>query len=152
MTALGIALGLLSATVFGVGAVVQARAIRRLDTSPDGFVGGMFKIIGRHVPPPAGVPSPMAWGTEDRLHELFGHEGRVEVHRREFVFRYRSPDEFFETFQTYYGPTVKAWAALDADGKASLRAELTALAAEANESREALKVPAAYVEVVVTRS
>jgi ubiquinone/menaquinone biosynthesis C-methylase UbiE len=120
--------------------------------SPDGFVGGMFKIIGRLVPPPAGVPSPMAWGTEERLQELFGAAGRVEATRREFIFRYRSPEEFFETFQKFYGPTVKAWDALDADGRATMRSELTALAAAANQSQKALRVPGAYVEVVVTRS
>jgi ubiquinone/menaquinone biosynthesis C-methylase UbiE len=120
--------------------------------SPKGFVGGMFKVMGRHVPPPAGVPSPMAWGTEERLHELFGASGRVEITPRDFVFRYRSPEAFFDTFRTFYGPTVKAWDALDADGRASLRSELIALAAEANLSQKALKVLGAYVEVVVTCS
>ena len=118
--------------------------------APDGFVGSMFKVIGGHVPPPAGLPSPMAWGDEDRLRELFaGHA--LEVVRRQFVFRYRSADDFFEAFRTYYGPLVRAWESLDADGRASLRAALVDLAAGASRSRDAVTIPSDYLEVVVTR-
>jgi SAM-dependent methyltransferase len=121
--------------------------------SPDGFVGGMFKIIGQHVPPPAGVPSPMAWGSEERLRELFGADGRVDITRRQFVFRYRSAQEFFDVFRTYYGPTVRAWDALDDDGRASLEEQLVALAIGANRrTDDTLAVPSDYLEVVVTKS
>jgi ubiquinone/menaquinone biosynthesis C-methylase UbiE len=120
--------------------------------APDGFVGGMFRIIGAHVPPPAGVPSPMQWGTEERLRELFAGEAKVEVTRRAFTFRYRSAQHFFDDFITYYGPTVRAWAALDDAGKASLQSQLVQLAADANRSSTALAVPSDYVEVVVTRA
>ena len=119
--------------------------------TPDGFVGGMFKIIGAHVPPPAGVPSPLAWGTEERLHDLFG-PSRVEVTRRQFTFRYRSAQEFFETFKSYYGPTVRAWGALDDAGRASLSEQLVALADGANRRTDGtLAVPSDYLEVVVTK-
>jgi hypothetical protein len=112
----------------------------------------MFRIIGQHVAPPAGVPSPMAWGIEERLRELFAGEADVRVTRREFTFRYRSAQEFFETFRTYYGPIVRAWESLDESGRASLEEQLVGLAAEANTSTAgALAVPSAYVEVVVTR-
>ena len=121
--------------------------------TPTGFVGQMFKIVGQHVPPPAGVPSPLQWGTEDRLNELFGADAKVDVARRHFVFRYRSAEDFFETFKAYYGPTVKAWAALDAGGQASFRNQLVALAAGANRnSSGALTVESEYLEVVATRS
>jgi ubiquinone/menaquinone biosynthesis C-methylase UbiE len=120
--------------------------------TPTGFVGQMFKVIGAHVPPPAGVPSPLLWGTDERLQELFGTQGKVETTRRDFTFRYRSAAEFFETFQTYYGPTVKAWAALDADGQASLRSQLMATADAANRHPgDSLVVPSEYLEVVFTR-
>ncbi len=121
--------------------------------SPSGFIGGMFKIIGAHVPPPAGVPSPMLWGTEDRLHELFAGQPKVDIVTRQFTFRYRSPQAFFDAFKTYYGPIVRAWAALDGDGRRSLEEQLVAHAAGANRRTDgALAVPSDYVEVVVTRS
>ncbi|MEY2567653.1 MAG: hypothetical protein QOE35_2182 [Actinomycetota bacterium] len=120
--------------------------------APDGFVGGMFRIIGQHVPPPAGVPSPMAWGGEERLRALFAGDAEVEIVRRQFVFRYRSAQEFFDTFRTYYGPIVRAWDALDETGRRSLEEQLVALAAAANRRSDgALAVPSDYVEVVVTR-
>jgi SAM-dependent methyltransferase len=120
--------------------------------TPEGYVGRMFKIVGAHVPPPPGVPSPLAWGTEDRLGSLFADAADVRITRRDFVFRFRSAADWFETFQTYYGPTVKAWAALDDAGRASLRQQLLELAEGANrQPGGALIVPAEYLEVVVTR-
>lgn len=120
--------------------------------TPEGFVGQMFKVVGQHVAPPAGVPSPLAWGTEDRLGALFGAAGDVAVTRRMFTFRFRSAEDYFETFTAYYGPVLRAWEALDDDGRASLLDGLVALADGANRSRAgALTVDAAYLEVVVTR-
>ena len=121
--------------------------------TPEGFIGQMFKIIGAHVPPPAGVPSPLAWGKEDRLHELFDGAAKVDVQRRHFTFRYRSATDFVETFKTFYGPMVKVWDALDDDGRASLRSQLIALAEGANRATgRALTVPSEYLEVVATRT
>jgi ubiquinone/menaquinone biosynthesis C-methylase UbiE len=121
--------------------------------TPEGFIGRMFKIVGAHVPPPAGVPSPLAWGTRDRLEELLGAHTRIEVTPRHFVFRYRSADAFFETFKTFYGPTLKAWAALDDAGRESFRSQLTALAEECNrDTTGALAVPSEYLEVVAHRT
>ena len=120
--------------------------------TPTGFVGRMLKIVGEHVPPPSGVPSPLLWGTEDRLDALLGAQARVEVVRRHFVFRYRSAAAFFETFKTYYGPTVRAWAALDDAGRESFRTKLIALADECNRGTTgALAVPSEYLEVVAHR-
>lgn len=118
--------------------------------TPDGFVGRMFKVITAHVPPPAGVPSPLAWGTEEQLRRLFaGH--LVGITRRQFTFRYRSAGHFFEAFRTCYGPMLRAWEALDEDGRASLETRIVALADECNVSRSgALAVPSDYLEVVVT--
>ena len=120
--------------------------------TPEGFVGQMFKVVGQHVAPPAGVPSPLAWGNEERLHQLLGDGADVEVNRRHFTFRYRSVDDYFDTFKDYYGPCVKAWAALDADGQASFRGQLVDLADGANRNTVgALTVDSEYVEVVATR-
>jgi SAM-dependent methyltransferase len=120
--------------------------------TPEGFIGQMFKIVGGHVPPPAGVPSPLGWGTEDRLAELLGSEAKVEVTRRHFVFRYRSAADFFETFSTYYGPVHRACAALDDSGRESFRSQIVALADEHNrDTSGALAVPSEYLEVVAHR-
>ena len=121
--------------------------------TPEGFIGQLFKIVGAHVPPPAGIRSPLQWGTEDRLNELFGSDGKVDVARRHFVFRYASADDFFETFKTFYGPTFKAWGALDETGQASFREQIVELANGHNRNGAggALAVPSEYLEVVVTR-
>jgi ubiquinone/menaquinone biosynthesis C-methylase UbiE len=119
--------------------------------TPDGFVGQMFKVVGAHVPPPAGVPSPLAWGTEHRLAELFaGH--RIDVTHKEFQFRFESAEHYFDTFATYYGPLERAWSGLDDAGRWSLREQLTELAHRSNrDTSGALIVPSGYLEVVVTR-
>jgi hypothetical protein len=120
--------------------------------TPDGFIGSLFKVVGAHVPPPAGVASPLRWGTEDHLRELFGEAADVAVERRQFCFRYRSPQAFFDTFRDYYGPVHRAWGALDADGRASLEAGIVALATEANRGADgAMVAPSDYLEVVVSK-
>jgi len=120
--------------------------------TPEGFVGQMFKIVGAHVPPPAGVPSPLQWGTEARIEELLGGEAKVETERRHFTFRFRSAEDYFETFKEFYGPLVKAWAALDDEGKQSIHDQLVALADGANRNPDgALTIDSEYLEVVATR-
>jgi SAM-dependent methyltransferase len=120
--------------------------------TPEGYVGHMFKIVGQHVPPPAGVPSPLLWGTEARVEALLGADCDLETNRRVFTFRARSPQDFFETFRQFYGPLVQADAALDEAGRTSLREQLIALAGNHNRNDNgALTVDAEYLEVVATR-
>lgn len=120
--------------------------------TPEGFVGELFKIVGAHVPPPAGIPSPLRWGTDAGLDELFGAATSLQVTRQHFVFRYRTPQAWFDTFVTYYGPTFKAWGALDASGKESLQSQLLALVARRNVADDGtMLVPSEYLEVVATR-
>jgi len=117
--------------------------------TPEGFVGQMFKIVGQHVTPPAGVPSPLLWGTEARLQELLGATCKVEATRRTFAFRFTSPEAYFETFRQFYGPVLKAMAALDEDGQRSLRDQLVQLAVDHNRADDGtLVVDAEYLEVV----
>ena len=120
--------------------------------TPDGFIGQLFKTIGKHAPPPAGVKSPALWGTEARLAELFpGH--RVEASKQVFNFRYRSPDHWLGVFKTYYGPVNRAFAALDAPKQAALEADLVELLKRMNRGGEdTLIVPSEYLEVVVTKA
>lgn len=118
--------------------------------TPAGFIGQMFKAVGAHVPPPAGVSSPLLWGTEEHLAELFPCQ-RVEVQTRQFVFRYRSAQDWLDTFRTFYGPTLKAFAALDAAGQDALERDLLELATAANTATDgSLRVPSDYLEIVVT--
>jgi SAM-dependent methyltransferase len=122
--------------------------------TPDGFIGQLFKTIGKHRPPPAGAKSPALWGTRARLEELFGAGARsIKAAERQFVFRYRSPEHWLEVFRNYYGPTLKAFAALDAPAQAALARDLLALIDQFNRSGDGtMVVPSEYLEVVVTRS
>jgi SAM-dependent methyltransferase len=117
--------------------------------TPAGFIGRLFKVMGRYLPPPAGVKPPSLWGTEERLRELF-KGGDVKAERRNFVFRYRSPKHWLQTFRTYYGPMHKAFGALDAAQQASLEQDLLALVQEMNTATDGTMVlPGEYLEVVI---
>jgi SAM-dependent methyltransferase len=121
--------------------------------TPESFIGQLFKVIGRHVPPPAGVQSPGLWGTRDRLEEIFGHAAsRIEIRNRAFNFRYRNVEHWLELFRTYYGPTHKAFAALEPEAQDALAADMTDLANQHNVSTEGwMVVPSGYAEVVITK-
>ncbi len=121
--------------------------------TPSGFIGQVFKTIGKHVAPPPGVKSPALWGTRERLAELFAsNDAIVGARPRDYVFRYRSPEHWLEIFRTWYGPVLKTFGALDANGQAALRLDLLALIAQFNRSGDAtMVVPSEYLEVVVTR-
>lgn len=120
--------------------------------TPDGYIGQLFKTIGRHVPPPAGVKSPLLWGTRARIEELFGSRASViATHPRNFVFRYRSAQHSLDVFRTYYGPMLKAFAALQPEGQAALASDIIALIGRFNRSGDAsMIVPSEYLEVVIT--
>ena len=120
--------------------------------TPAGFVGQIFKTIGKHLPPPAGVKPPAAWGTEIRLQELFGAGATIETSKRNFVFRYRSPEHFLEVFRAYYGPIHKAFLSLNVAGQIALQDDLMALMTEMNAASDrTLAVPSEYLEVVMIK-
>jgi ubiquinone/menaquinone biosynthesis C-methylase UbiE len=120
--------------------------------TPEGFVGQMFKIIGKYIPPMPGVKPPSAWGTEARLRELFGPSVTIVTTRRNFVFRYQTPEHFVDVFREFYGPMVKAFAALDSDHKAQLTTDLLQLLRTLNQSGDrTLVLPSEYLEVVILR-
>lgn len=120
--------------------------------TPAGFIGRLFKVVGAHVAPPAGVQPPSRWGTEAHLQSLFGAAGRVQCAPRIFNFRYRSAAHWVEVFRNYYGPTHKAFAALDDNGKAALERDLLALLEEMDiGGGRSLVVPGEYLEIVITK-
>ncbi|HZC69722.1 MAG TPA: class I SAM-dependent methyltransferase [Jatrophihabitans sp.] len=121
--------------------------------TPDGFIGRMFKIVGSYVAPPPGVASPLLWGTDEHVQGLFGAGASVQTERHAFQFRYRSARHWLDTFVTYYGPTNKAFAALDDNARASLDAELIALAEENNVAGNgSLRVASDYLQTVAIRT
>jgi ubiquinone/menaquinone biosynthesis C-methylase UbiE len=119
--------------------------------TPQGFVGQIFKVIGQYVAPPAGAKSPLSWGTRERLVELFGAAAAsIETQPRNFIFRYRSAAHFVDMFKTYYGPMVKAFAALDEAKRKSLAADLESLIGRLNRADDGtMIVPGEYLEVVI---
>ena len=118
----------------------------------DVFIGQLFKTIGKHVPPPAGVKSPALWGTQARIEELFGSKASaIHAERRDFVFRYRSAQHWLDVFKTYYGPLLKAFAGLQPAAQALLASDVIALLERFNRSGDAsMVVPSEYLEVVIT--
>jgi ubiquinone/menaquinone biosynthesis C-methylase UbiE len=118
--------------------------------TPDSFIGELFRTVAGHVPPPAGVPSPMLWGTEDHLRTLFGERiGSLEVEERTFTFRFRSAEEFVAFFRQWYGPTLKAFSALERQAQDALEQDLVALARRFDRlGGDAVAIPAAYTEAV----
>jgi SAM-dependent methyltransferase len=122
--------------------------------TPEGFIGDLFRVIAAYVPPPAGLQSPMLWGTEPRIVELFGPQATdIRCERRIYNFRYRSAAHWVEVFRNFYGPTHKAYAALDPDRQARLTEDLTALLERLNVGgSNSLVVPSEYLEIVITKN
>jgi len=122
--------------------------------TPEGFIGRVFKTVGKHVPPPARVKSPALWGSQARIVELFEpHARSIATAPRSFVFRYRSPEHWLEVFKTYYGPVLKAFAALAPSAQAALERDLLALAHEGNRATDgSMVVPSEYLQIVIVRN
>jgi len=121
--------------------------------TPEGFIGQLFKTLGKYLPPPAGAKSPALWGTPSRITEMFGAAATsIKAERRHFTFRYRSPDHFLEVFRNYYGPMLKAFAALDETNRQRLRDDLLGLIGRMNTATDgAMIVPSEYLEIVITK-
>lgn len=121
--------------------------------TPEGWIGEMFRVTSRLVPPPAGLRPPTRWGTEDGMRELFG-DGvtALTATRQSFVWRFASAQQYLDLFRTYYGPTLKAFGALDEPGQQTLARDLIAAVERFNRSDDGtLLVPAEYLEVIATK-
>jgi ubiquinone/menaquinone biosynthesis C-methylase UbiE len=121
--------------------------------TPDGFIGQMFRTIGKHLPPPVGAKSPALWGTREWLDKTFGSDAKAIVAEPRFYkFRYRSAQHFLDVFRAYYGPMLKAFEALDERGREGLARDIIDLIGRFNTSGDdSMLVPGEYLEVVVTR-
>jgi SAM-dependent methyltransferase len=122
--------------------------------TPSGFIGEMFRTTAAHVPPLAGAPSPFRWGVEEGLADLLdGGVSSLEVSERVYTFRFRSAEDFVGFFRTWYGPTLRAFESLDADGQSALETALVDLARRHNRATAGtLAVDATYVEAIAIRS
>lgn len=121
---------------------------------PDGAVGTMFQTVAKHAPPPPGIPSPLLWGSEDHVRELFG-DGVSELRAERRVSRqpFRSADHYIEFFRTYFGPTKTAYERVGAEGEAALTEDLRAMLEAGNTAGgRAMVLEAEYLEVVATRA
>jgi ubiquinone/menaquinone biosynthesis C-methylase UbiE len=120
--------------------------------TPAGFLGQLFRVIAGYVPPIPGVRSPLLWGTDAHIQDLFKGTAAIAHTVRHYAFRYRSPEHWIDVFRTYYGPVRKAFEVLDADRQAALETDLIALLRQANRAGAAgLVVPGEYLETVITR-
>ena len=120
--------------------------------TPSGFLGELLRLVAKYVPPAPGVQSPVLWGTDAHIRELFPDAGRIAQATRSFAFRYRSAHHWVQTFRDFYGPTHTAFLVLEADGRAALEAELIALLRSRDVGGpDGLIVHAEYLETVITR-
>jgi len=121
--------------------------------TPDGFIGQMFKTIGKYLPPPAGLKSPALWGTREWMESAFrAASTSLIAEPRHFVFRYRSAQHFLDVFREFYGPMLKAFEALNAAGRKALSRDIIELIGHCNKSGDkSMVVPSEYLEVVVTK-
>jgi hypothetical protein len=120
--------------------------------TPEGFLGKLFRVVAKHIPPTPGVQSPLLWGTPDHIQELCAGATGIEHTIRNFAFRYESPEHWVEVFRNFYGPVHKAFAALDASGQGAFEADLIALLRQCDRGGgSGLVVPGEYLETVITR-
>jgi len=121
--------------------------------TPEGFIGQMFKTIGKYLPPPTGVKSPAVWGTRSWVETTFrAAASTIAAEPHHFVFRYRSAQHFLEIFRAYYGPMLKAFEAIEGVSRKALARDIIDLVGRFNTSGDqTMVVPSEYLEVVITK-
>ena len=123
--------------------------------TPGGFVGQMFRTMGKHVPPSPLMPAPVLWGDDATVRERL-REGTTSIQTtpRMYPMNYPFPPaEVVEFFRAFYGPTNRAFAALDEGGQAALRADLTELWSTHNQAEDGTtRVEAELLEVIAVRA
>lgn len=123
--------------------------------TPAGYVGEMFRLFAKYVPPAPGLSPPTLWGTEEHLRKIFGGAiGAIRSATRQAVFRFRSPEEKIELFRAYFGPTVRAFAALPPDKQRELEREWAGLIRrfDRNTGGGPVAIVGEYLESVIERA
>lgn len=122
--------------------------------TPESFIGQVFKTLGKYIAPPPGVSSPALWGNQQWVNETFGDEAsQIEMTKKNFMFRYRSPDHFLDIFRSYYGPIHKAFLALDEAEQNNLESDLRELITNHNTATDgSMRLPSEYAEIVITKA
>lgn len=121
----------------------------------EGFVGKTFAVNGRHVPPPEGLPSPLAWGDEANVNRLLGPgTKKVDCVRRTITMEYPfPPGEVLAYFRKYFGPTQTTYSRLDEAGQKALTEELEKVWQEQNEADgNTTRVSSEYLAVMAERA
>lgn len=122
--------------------------------TPEGFVGHFFKTVGKHAPPPAGMPSPLMWGQESHVRERFGDDVKaLQTNKQFFEFRYTLPiPEIVDFYRQYFGPVNRAFARLDEPGQTALQRDLEQLWSAHNQANDGtVYVKGEVLETVVKR-
>jgi len=120
--------------------------------TPAGFLGQLLRLVAQYVPPTPGLQSPLQWGTDAHVRELFPAATKIEHTTRTFAFRYQSPEHWVYVFRNFYGPTHTAFLALDDRRQAALQADLVALLRSQDVGGpDGLVVPGEYLETVITK-
>ena len=129
-----------------------------IPNDPTSFVSQLLKISAAFTPPPPeGFISPMTWGVEANVIERFGQAGvpKEEVSMVRDTYSFISPDkspsDFIELLERYYGPTMNAVEAAQKSGKVEeLHSQLLELAKAQNKSTDGgTSIPATFLRVTV---
>jgi len=119
--------------------------------APDGFIGKMFAVFARHLPPPAGFPSPLLWGDEAVVRSRFaGVSEDLRLARRTARMRFPfNPSGTVDFFRRYYGPTHRAFESLATPSQAALSRDLVELQTRHNIATrpDETETPSEYLEV-----
>jgi len=120
--------------------------------TPDGFIGQMFRVVSRYVAPPDGLASPLLWGAQEHLTQLFGqHIAAAKSTRRVCTFRFASAEDYVAYFRRWYGPTLKAFQTLNGADQRRLAANLAALAKDHDTHHTGdVAIQSTYLERVLT--
>ena len=132
----------------------QGGKIGLANWTPESFIGQLFKVLGQYITPPAGVSSPALWGNENWINQQFANDAKdISVTKKNFNFRYQSPEHFIDVFRNFYGPVHKAYAALDENKQNALTQDLVQAIEKFNTSQQGdMCVPGEYAEIIIVKA
>jgi hypothetical protein len=122
--------------------------------TPQSWIGSQFGLLAQFLTPPPGLVSPGAWGTEERLRELFGDRiSSLETRPQQLEICYHDTAGLFELFRDWFGPVSTTWHTLDTPQRKKFRDSWIALADKFNVARDGTcEIPFEYLEVVAVKA